>query len=162
MRFYYPVRFNNVCKVNFMGFFDSFKKKATLDFTSSTEAITTLMLAISTLDGEIDESEMLALSAIININPTLNPQDVNDSLNFAIKYINRNSSAESAVDAFNFLDATLHGTAFSYACMVALADGVVTDDEENILMELAGISSLSEEETHAIISTSKLLMTPIS
>jgi len=144
-----------------MGFFDGFKKKATLDFTSNAEAITTLMLAISSLDGEIDNSEIVTLVSIANINPALEKDDIKESFNFAVKYINRNGGGESAVDAFNFLDTSMHGTAFSYACMVALADGVVTDEEEDTLMELAEISSLSDEETQTIISTSKFLMTPI-
>lgn len=145
-----------------MGLFDGFKKKSTLDFSSNIEAIATLMVAIGSLDGDLDDEEISTVVAIANINPGMSTELIDESFSFSSKYILANGAEQSAVDAFNFLPDALHGTAFSYACMVALADGVVTAEEEETLIELAGLSSLDEDDTSKIIAACSAIMTPIA
>lgn len=144
-----------------MGLFDSFKKKTTLEFTNEVQAISTLMLSIASLDGELDSSEVHALIGIGAINPMLNPDSLEAGFNFAVKYIQRNGPEQSAVDAFTYLPEDNHETAFSYACLVAMADGVVTEEEEQTLTELAEVSAIEDEDVHRIIQTCTGIMRPI-
>ena len=145
-----------------MGFFDSFKKKQTLEFTRNEDAIVTLMLAIGSLDGELDQNEVNALIALANINPSLAGASLRSSFEFAIKHLRANGAEQSAGDAFSCLPAEVHATALSFACLVAMADGIVTAEEENKLMELAQISSLGEDESQAVIRTCIAIMKPVA
>jgi tellurite resistance protein len=145
-----------------MGFFDSFKKKQNLEFVRNEDAIVTLMLAIGSLDGELDQDEVNALIGLANINPSLAQASLRSSFEFAIKHLKANGAAQSAVDSFSYLPSELHATALSFACLVAMADGIVTAEEENKLMELAQVSSLGEDESQVVIRTCIAIMKPLS
>lgn len=144
-----------------MGLFDSFKKRPALEFQSKEDAIVTLMVAIGSLDGELDQDEVNALIAMASINNSLANVSLEDAFRFAVKYIRSNGPEQSAVDAFGYLPDENHATALSFGCLVALADGVVTAEEEQTLMELAEISVLNEEEAQAVIHTSMAIMQQI-
>jgi hypothetical protein len=73
-----------------------------------------------------------------------------------------NGAEQSAVDSFSYLPNELHATALSFACLVAMADGIVTAEEENKLMELAQVSSLGEDESQVVIRTCIAIMKPLS
>lgn len=141
-----------------MGLFGGFKKKQKVEFTCNEDAIVTLMVAIGSLDGDLDQNEVQALIGIAQINSSLANASLRDSFELAVKYLKLNGAAQSAVDAFTYLPEELHATALTFACLVTLADGIVTEEEESKLMELAGVSCLSEEESEAIINVSMALM----
>lgn len=141
-----------------MGLFDAFKKKQKVEFTCNEDAIVTLMVAIGSLDGDLDQNEIQALIGIAQINSSLANASLRSSFELAVKYLKVNGAGQSAVDAFTYLPEELHATALSFACLVTLADGIVTAEEESKLMELSQVSSLSEEESQAIINVSMALM----
>lgn len=144
-----------------MGLFDAFKKKAKVEFSRNEDAIITLMLAIGSLDGDLDNDEIQSLIGIAQINRSLANASLREAFDVAVKYLKVNGAAQSAVDAFTYLPHELHATALGFACLVALADGVVTAEEESKLMELAQVSSLSEEEAQAVLNTSIAVMRSI-
>lgn len=141
-----------------MGLFDSFKKKEVLSFSDDAQALIALMVAVGSLDGELDEDELQALVAIASINSSVLGDELKSSFEFAGKYVLANGAEQSAVDVFGFLTDDLHMTAFSFACLVAMADGIITAEEEQTLIELAGISCLSEDESGSVIATCTSIM----
>jgi tellurite resistance protein len=144
-----------------MGLFDGFKRKTQLDFSTNEDAFATLMIAVANLDGEFDEEEVDTLIALAIINPALKQVDMNACFNFGSKYVSQNGAAQSAVDVFTFLDSELHQTAFTYACMVAMSDGVVTEEEENTLSELAEVAEL-DGDADCLIHAAGVIMQPVS
>lgn len=145
-----------------MGLFDAFKKKQKVEFTCNEDAIITLMVAIGSLDGDLDQNEIQALIGIAQINRSLGNAPLRSSFELAVKYLKVNGAGQSAVDAFTYLPEELHATALSFACLVTLADGIVTEEEDAKLMELAQVSSLGEEDSKAIINISMALMKPLN
>ncbi|MBJ6612035.1 MAG: TerB family tellurite resistance protein [Candidatus Thiothrix moscowensis] len=145
-----------------MGFFDSFRKQQKPEFTCNEDAVITLMVAMGSIDGELDQNELLALVGLARVNTSLNGASLERSFQFAVKYLKANGAAQSAVDAFSYLPGELHATALSFACLVTMADGVVTNEEESKLMELAEVSSLSEAESQAVINTCIAIMKPVA
>ncbi|MCX7946623.1 MAG: tellurite resistance TerB family protein [Hydrogenophilus sp.] len=141
-----------------MGLFDLFKKSQTVEFSNNAEAILALMLAIGSIDGELDRDEVMALVGIAQLNRSLAGSDLQRAVDSALRYLKNKGPGQTAVDALGFLPAELHATAFAFASLVAMADGVVTEEEEQKLMELAEQSSLDEETARAVVRVATALM----
>ena len=140
-----------------MGLFSAFKdSKPEIEFLDDTDAKVTLLTAIAFLDGDLDDSE-IETSIIMKYLcvGTDMVEQANDEFGTLIE---DHSIPAIVAAAFNYIDPATHKTVYFAACMIAMADGVIDDEEEDALLDMAKLSpSISEDESSSIIRFATML-----
>jgi len=119
----------------------------------SQRAIMTIAVAAVKADGHVAAEEVLRIRGICALSPifSANTSDQDAAIiNFA-DTVTSQLGHEAVVQAAQRLTPELRETAFSFACDMVLADGVVGSTEESFLSNLLRDLAVSPEVGQAII-----------
>lgn len=137
-----------------MSLFEKFRGSATATFNAQ-QALMTIVVAAVKADGQVSDGEIRRIRSLCLLNPlfaTNSTEQDNEILRFADTTTHQLGDQAVALAAAA-LPPPLRETAFAYACDMVLADGVVTADEEHMIVDLAGKLGVSAELAHAIVTT---------
>mgnify|MGYP003671531396 CR=1 FL=1 len=147
-----------------MGLFDALKKKVTgeIELQSNQEALDILLYAVASIDGEIEDEELGTVIALAHMYKEVAGVDNDIDVEVIAAHLETYGAAQAIHNTFEHLPEALHETAFAYACMVAIADGEISQEEENVLIEVADLTdAISIERASEIISVTSSLMIPV-
>ncbi|KXJ54442.1 MAG: hypothetical protein AXW15_02270 [Neptuniibacter sp. Phe_28] len=149
-----------------MGLFDKFKKPS-LDaseivFTDSGQALAMLLYAVACTDESLDDDEVGAVAALIHFNGQISGVEPDIDYKYITLCVDSVGPEAAIRAAFDYLPLELHEPAFTYACMVAMADGHVSDEEAAILIEIAKMSDEFDlERAEQLIDMAGVVMSPM-
>lgn len=135
-----------------MGLFDSLKSKTEPSFDPQ-KSVMTIVIASIMADGDASDEEIGRLRTMCARSPIYakNTKEEDDAvIDFAINVI-KQLGDDGIAKAGNALKPELKETAFAFATEIILADGIVGDDEEQFLTQLAKTLDLSDALARAII-----------
>ena len=141
-----------------LGLFSAFEtSNPNIKFDDDMHAKATLITAMSALDGEISKEEIDIVPVVkalcVGFDKTEQAQD--DFLHLKERY----STPEIIAAAFKSIDPEAHRTVFFAACMVAMADGFVDYDEQDVLFDMATLSpALTDEIASQIVGVAGMLI----
>jgi tellurite resistance protein len=142
-----------------MGLFDSIAKSDSIIKSSEvtfspTEAMSALVLSIVIVDGDLaDEEVRLIIHSLgrMQLFRSYSEDMLINLLNKAMGTLKRRGFKKVLDAAVESLPHYLHETAFAVATDLVLADGEVTEEEENVLTYLSQTLNVSENTAQEIV-----------
>lgn len=131
-----------------MGWFSNSKPPSSADTFNKQEAFLAIALATSAADGQIVESEAKGIFAYLlqmRIFEGYNEKQMSDLLKKLVTILNNEGVGGLVAIAKSSLPDELRETAFVCASDIALADGVIEDNEKKLLEELQQVLGISDE-----------------
>ena len=131
-----------------MGWFSNSKPPSSADTFNKQEAFLAIALATSAADGQIVESEAKGIFAYLlqmRIFEGYNEKQMSDLLKKLVTILNNEGVGGLIAIAKSSLPSELRETAFVCATDIALADGVIEDNEKKLLEELQPVLGISDE-----------------
>ncbi|HIE01455.1 MAG TPA: Tellurite resistance protein TerB [Thiotrichaceae bacterium] len=131
-----------------MGWFSSNKTPDSSDTFSKQEAFLGIALATSAADGNIDESEakgMFAYLLQMKMFDGYTEKQMSDIFEKLVTVLQNEGIGGLVAIAKSSLPEELRETAFACAVDIAMADGVITDEEKALLEELQQVLEVSDE-----------------
>ncbi len=131
-----------------MGWFSPKKAPSSADTFNKQEAFLAIALATSAADGQIVESEAKGIFAYLlqmRIFEGYNERQMSDLLKKLVTILNNEGVGGLVAIAKSSLPDELRETAFVCATDIALADGVIEDNEKKLLEELQQVLGISDE-----------------
>jgi uncharacterized tellurite resistance protein B-like protein len=122
-----------------MGFFDSILPSTSKSKLTNQEAFAGVLLGASACDGHIAEDEVQALVTTLirmKLYERLQPHQLQKIWNKLTKLLKKQGVDELIDACILSLDDELRATAFTNACDIVLADGVVEPDEKEFIDKL--------------------------
>ncbi|MBO3464054.1 tellurite resistance TerB family protein [Aetokthonos hydrillicola Thurmond2011] len=140
-----------------MGLFSNHSNLRTKDSTSlgPAEAFAAITLAAIAADGYLTDDEIQIMVAslsrmhLFRSYPSEVLRKMFDKLSGMIKRLEFDAFVKTAISS---LPHELHDTAFAVATDLILADGEVTEEEENLLNYLWNNLGISDETAHSIVN----------
>lgn len=118
------------------------------------EGFAGILLGASACDGHIAEEEVQSLftqMARMKMYQRYNDKNWSTLINRLLGLLKRKGVDELLDQSVRALPTELRATAFANACDIALADGVVEEDEKEFLHNLWGKLGLPDDEAMAIV-----------
>lgn len=131
-----------------MGWFSATKAPSSADTFNKQEAFLAIALATSAADGQIVEAEAKGIFAYLlqmRIFEGYNEKQMSDLLKKLVTILNNEGVGGLVAIAKSSLPDELRETAFVCATDIALADGVIEDNEKKLLEELQQVLGISDE-----------------
>lgn len=135
-----------------MGLFDSLKSKKEPTFDPQ-KSVMTIVVASIMADGDASDEEIGRMRSMCARSPIFskNTKDEDDAvIDFAINVV-KQLGDDGIAKAANALKPELKETAFAFASEIILADGIVGDDEEQFLTQLAKTLGIDDSLARSII-----------
>lgn len=135
-----------------MGLFDKLRNAGTPNFDPQ-RAIMTIVVAAVKADGAVSEEEIGRIRSMCVRSPIFanNTKEEDDHIIDFADTVTEQLRDEAIVQAAKALKPEIRETAFAFACDIMLADGIVTDSEEQYLMGLAAKLSLSNDVIQSVV-----------
>lgn len=127
---------------------------------SACDALVSVMVAVSVSDANIRTSELIAIERMVNHMPVFANYDV-DRIRAVSQTVMSLFEDEDGIDALfglvrDALPERLFETAYALACDVAAADGLLSDDEAEMLREIRHQLDVNRLHAAAIELSSQL------
>lgn len=137
-----------------MGLFDKLRT-ATAPAFDPQRAIMTIVVAAVKADGDISADEVGRIRSMCARSPIFarNSTEQDDVVIDFADSVTRQLKGDAVLQASKALKPELRETAFAFACDMVLADGMVTDTEEQYLADLASKLDLSDDVVNAVVQT---------
>ena len=122
-----------------MGLFDSMLGGGSKKELSKQEAFVGILLAAAAADGHIADEEAQGLCTVtqrMKLFQNVNGDKFGQIINQLVKILKREGVDKLVERCADALPAELHETAFANACDIVLADGVVEDEEKELIEKL--------------------------
>ena len=142
-----------------MGLFDRFRKHSgdnqnNLNFSAS-EAFAAIVLIVIAADGYLSEREISLLNTVLGrmqLYRHTSVEEMRKMFDDLCGLLKSEGPEALLKGALVYLPKDLYDTTFAVATDLVLADGKVTDEEENILADLRQELDISEEIVEEIIN----------
>ncbi|MGB3535479.1 MAG: tellurite resistance TerB family protein [Microcoleaceae cyanobacterium] len=142
-----------------MGLFDSLAKSNSIIQASEvtfspTEAMSALALSIVAVDGDLADEELdLMIHSLgrMQLFRSYSEDMLFNTINQVLSTLNRRGYKKVLDAAVESLPHYLHETAFAVATDLVLADGEVTEEEENVLTYLSQTLNIQENTAQEIV-----------
>jgi len=131
-----------------MGWFNTDRMPSSSDIFTKQEAFLGIALATSAADGVMDDSEMKNISAYLTQMKMFHgysERETRDIFEKLFKVLEKEGIGGLVAIAKSSLPDDLRETAFTCAVDIALADGVIEENENALLQELQHVLDISDE-----------------
>lgn len=115
------------------------------------EAYSVALYCCASAEGKISDDEILFIDCMFQTMPVFKDHDGADYLLNAEKTYKNYRLQDLLEGSFSFVKETMRPQLFCYCCDIFLADGVVTDEEKEILEKIAEVSGIDEEISKKIV-----------
>lgn len=115
------------------------------------EAYASVLYCCANAEGNIGDEEIVFIDSLFLTMSIFRDHDGAEYLQTAEKNCLNYSPDRLIEGSFRFIKKELHAQLFSYCCDVFLADGVVTDEEKQILEKIAQIAEIDDETSKKIV-----------
>ena len=115
------------------------------------EAYSVVLYCCANAEGKIGDEEIIFIDCLFQTMPIFKEYDGAEYLLNAEKIFKNYRLQDLITGSFNYVKENLRPQLFCYCCDIFLADGIVTDEEKEILEKIAEVSGIDEETTKKIV-----------
>jgi uncharacterized tellurite resistance protein B-like protein len=115
------------------------------------EAYASVLYCCANADGDISDEELASIDLLFMYIPVFDDYEGGEYLVVAEKNAANFTPIEILEGSFSYVKEKLRPQLFCYCCDIFLSDGVITEEEKQILDKIAVISGLDEATTKKII-----------
>lgn len=136
-----------------MGLFDDTFDSAKPKQLSKAEAYAGILVGATAADGHISDEESAGLVTMLTrmrLYESVPPDRLGAMLNKQLAAVKRDGIDKHLENCARVLPEELKGTVFANACDLALADGVVEEDEKELINKLFRLLGLSGDDAKTI------------